>query len=373
MPTCCQVRKMLSPCNNCCPLMRGVVRMLTFPVRLLLSPPPLNIPPSGQRPSIFAHVGTFVPGASLIIHLHTLWFLPGLQYALLAPCQSGCQAGHPHLLPPYIPPPYSPPPICPPLSSDLRATGWPFPPRGLARWSTSLLKTNQPSPSISTSTADQNYLAAPTLLSSAPPPRRKPLPIINLYGMGPTPISAEEFEMRRVNEVDFPSHDLHQFGAQPFPEQDPVNTRSWFEIKVELSLGLLSRVNRWVNTSALGSLFRLEGSGHVRNPFLPPASLDETNLPSLHSPMRSKVQTSAPSFAPASPRSLPWPTSLRSTQVALRRSERIHSANGQQASILAESGFDCHCAKPLSVSGECANEDEWALCYQGWLTPPFHH
>lgn len=180
--------------------------------------------------------------------------------------------------------------------------------------------------------------------------------------------------MRRVNDVDFPNRGL-QFGTQPFPDQDPVevDTRSWFETKVEQSLGLLSRVNHWVNTSALGSLFRLEGSGHVRNPCFPPASSNNTDITPLHSPMRSKVRTLAPNFAPASRRSLPWHISLRSTQVALHNSERNPSANGQQASILAESGFDCHCAKPMTASGECANEDEWAICYQGRLAPSSRH
>lgn len=91
--------------------------------------------------------------------------------------------------------------------------------------------------------------------------------------------------MRRVNDVGFPNHGIH-FGNQPLPDQDPVETRSWFETKVEQSLGLLSRVNHWVNTSALGRLFRLEGSGHVRNYFIPPASSDKTNITSLHSQMR---------------------------------------------------------------------------------------
>lgn len=104
--------------------------------------------------------------------------------------------------------------------------------------------------------------------------------------------------MRRVNDVDFPNRGLH-FETQPLPDQDPVETRSWFEAKVEQSLGLLSRVNHWVNTSAMGRLFRLEGSGHVRNPFMPPASSDKANITSLHSPMRSEARTSAPNFAPA--------------------------------------------------------------------------
>ncbi|KAK0752137.1 permease family-domain-containing protein [Schizothecium vesticola] len=138
--------------------------------------------------------------------------------------------------------------------------------------------------------------------------------------------------MRRVNDVDFPNHDLHHFGAQPFPGQDPVDTRSWFEIKVEQSLGLLSRVNHWVNTSALGSLFRLEGSGHP----------DEIKGANFSTELRAGLTTFA----------------------TMAYIIAVNATNGQQASILAESGFDCHCAKPLSVSGECANEDEWALCYQ---------
>jgi hypothetical protein len=44
------------------------------------------------------------------------------------------------------------------------------------------------------------------------------------------------------------------------------------------------------------------------------------------------------------------------------------SANDGQASILAESGYDCHCAEPHDLQGNCANMDEWRKCYNGRLS-----
>jgi len=135
--------------------------MLTFLVRLLLSPSPLNIPPSGQRPFILPHVHLFLGPRSSFTPVSLV----------LARAATGSPRTLAERLPrrtcsptPYISPPYSPPLSSPSLSSDLRATGWPFPPCGLARLPISLPKTNQPSPSINTSTADQNHLAALALL-----------------------------------------------------------------------------------------------------------------------------------------------------------------------------------------------------------------
>jgi hypothetical protein len=40
-------------------------------------------------------------------------------------------------------------------------------------------------------------------------------------------------------------------------------------------------------------------------------------------------------------------------------------ANDGQAFILAESGYDCQCAKPHDLQGNCANMAEWTKCYNG--------
>lgn len=153
--------------------------MLSFLVRLLLSPPPLNIPPSGQHPSILPRVHLSL-GPRSSSTPRALRFLPGLQYAPPAPCQSGCPGGHTHHRHTYrcdtqrrhryLPVPYFPPLNSPPFSSDLRATGRPFPPRGFAHWSTSLPKT-EPTLSLHlllTGGPKPPHRAVPSLLRATP-------------------------------------------------------------------------------------------------------------------------------------------------------------------------------------------------------------
>lgn len=43
----------------------------------------------------------------------------------------------------------------------------------------------------------------------------------------------------------------------------------------------------------------------------------------------------------------------------------LSSTKASQAFILAESGYDCPCEKPLDLQGNCANMVEWTECYNG--------
>ncbi|KAK4191398.1 ubiquitin carboxyl-terminal hydrolase [Podospora australis] len=79
-----------------------------------------------------------------------------------------------------------------------------------------------------------------------------------------------------------------------------------------------------INGSLIGRFFRLKGSG--------PNAIPDAN----------------------------FSTELRAGLTTFATMAYIIAVN---SSILADTGFDCYCEKPLDLQGNCQNKDEWTICY----------
>ncbi|KAK4127465.1 hypothetical protein N657DRAFT_661582 [Parathielavia appendiculata] len=123
----------------------------------------------------------------------------------------------------------------------------------------------------------------------------------------------DEIEMRPVDSVLDTGQETH------------IDRRNWFQRKRDRISNLIHRMDSHVAKSPVGRLFRLRGSGHPKE---------------IHDACLS--------------------TEIRAGITTFTTMAYVIAVN---AFILAESGYDCHCAKPHDVQGNCANMAEWTRCY----------
>ncbi|KAK0720374.1 permease family-domain-containing protein [Lasiosphaeris hirsuta] len=105
----------------------------------------------------------------------------------------------------------------------------------------------------------------------------------------------------------------------------PANRWSFFETKLNKISNFLSSINERVNKSTFGRVFRLQGSGH-------PDEIKDAN----------------------------FSTEIRAGLTTFATMAYIIAVN---SSILADTGFDCLCEKPIDTQGNCANNEHWNICY----------
>lgn len=124
-------------------------------------------------------------------------------------------------------------------------------------------------------------------------------------------MSPEEIEMQQPEALQ----------GRELPEPRPP----FLERKVKHIVAAVRTVDDYINTSTFGRIFRLKGSGH-------PEAIPDAN----------------------------FSTELRAGLTTFATMAYIIAVN---ASILADTGYDCVCEAPLE-NGNCQNKDEWELCHQ---------
>ncbi|KAK0674063.1 putative inner membrane protein [Cercophora samala] len=109
-------------------------------------------------------------------------------------------------------------------------------------------------------------------------------------------------------------------------DESPPTTRhrGWKARALAPFKNLIGRIDQRMNNSVVGRLFSLKGSG--------PKSIPDAN----------------------------FSTELRAGLTTFATMSYIIAVN---ASILADTGFDCDCQKPLDNAGNCQNDLEWTACY----------
>ncbi|KAK3940785.1 permease family-domain-containing protein [Diplogelasinospora grovesii] len=108
-------------------------------------------------------------------------------------------------------------------------------------------------------------------------------------------------------------------------ETPPTVSRSLFASKLSAFWNIVTSIDEKVNKSTFGRVFRLQGSGH-------PDEIAGAN----------------------------FSTEIRAGLTTFFTMAYIIAVN---ASMLADTGFDCPCDKPFDSMGNCANQDEWNVCY----------
>ncbi|KAK4162732.1 ubiquitin carboxyl-terminal hydrolase [Cladorrhinum sp. PSN259] len=136
-----------------------------------------------------------------------------------------------------------------------------------------------------------------------------------------------------INETNFGSDEI---------EMEPVGSRhttttvkievqqsdprpGWFKSKLSKLNKFITPVDEWVGKSFVGRLFHLKGSGGLK-----------------------EIQDAY------------FSTELRAGLTTFATMSYIIAVN---SSILADTGFDCHCKLPLDSQGNCVNKEEWTACY----------
>lgn len=126
-------------------------------------------------------------------------------------------------------------------------------------------------------------------------------------------------EMGPVGSCSAPEADDHADGSLP------TRHRSWKARALDSFKDRVGRVDERMNNSVVGRVFNLKGSG--------PKSIPDAN----------------------------FSTELRAGLTTFATMSYIIAVN---ASILADTGFDCECKKPLDNAGNCVNNKEWTACYE---------
>ncbi|VBB76345.1 Putative Inner membrane protein [Podospora comata] len=134
-----------------------------------------------------------------------------------------------------------------------------------------------------------------------------------------TDIRSAGIEMGPVGSCSAPEADDHADGSLP------TRHRSWKARALDSFKDRVGRVDERMNNSVVGRVFNLKGSG--------PKSIPDAN----------------------------FSTELRAGLTTFATMSYIIAVN---ASILADTGFDCECKKPLDNAGNCVNNKEWTACYE---------
>lgn len=175
-----------------------------------------------------------------------------------------------------------------------------------------------------------------------------------------TDIRSAGIEMGPVGSCSAPEADDHADGSLP------TRHRSWKARALDSFKDRVGRVDERMNNSVVGRVFNLKGSGVSMAP-------------------SKRNRTLAADMLLPQPKSIPdanFSTELRAGLTTFATMSYIIAVNVRcrcgifltlgiltpsQASILADTGFDCECKKPLDNAGNCVNNKEWTACYEGQL------
>ncbi|KAK4225002.1 putative inner membrane protein [Podospora fimiseda] len=137
-----------------------------------------------------------------------------------------------------------------------------------------------------------------------------------------------------IHNTDFGSDEIEMepVGSRPIvpttvknEAQQPISRPGWLKRNLNKLNRFITPVDEWVGRSFVGRLFHLKGSGGIK-----------------------EIQDAY------------FSTELRAGLTTFATMSYIIAVN---SSILADTGFDCYCEKPLDSQGNCINAEEWTACY----------